>query len=91
MKIKAVFLFIAAVFLLFSACENQLFPVIGDNDGTSSSGGGTTQQSGTHYGRVAYSTDGINWVRATDSVFPVNVRNIAWGNGRFVAVGFQGD
>jgi len=46
------------------------------------------------YGSMAYSTDGIAWTPVADSKFSKttnvsdqeNVQNIAWGNGKFVAV-----
>jgi hypothetical protein len=36
---------------------------------------------------MAYSTDGITWVSAINYQAPYYTRGIAWGNGRFVAVG----
>jgi len=40
-------------------------------------------------GRIAYSTNGVNWT-ITNSVFGnTNIRDIAWGGDKFVAVGYD--
>jgi len=49
-------------------------------------------------GRIAYSTDGINWTEVQDSPFSTTkkynyneARTVSYGNGRFVAGGYQGN
>jgi hypothetical protein len=42
-------------------------------------------------GHIAYSTDGVNWTAVEDSKFGTTlIESVAWGNNRFVAVGWQG-
>jgi len=47
-------------------------------------------------GQIAYSADGITWTAVPNSPFgtdyeiPANVAGIAYGNGKFVAVGYKG-
>jgi hypothetical protein len=42
-------------------------------------------------GRIAYSTDGINWTAVADSKFgDSSIYAVAWGNGKFVAGGSAG-
>jgi hypothetical protein len=45
--------------------------------------------SGSDYGHMAYSTDGINWtgIAQTEAIFNGWINSIAYGGGRFVAVG----
>jgi hypothetical protein len=40
---------------------------------------------------MAYSTDGSSWTSISDTKFGTSIiYGIAYGNGRFVAVGYQG-
>jgi hypothetical protein len=48
-------------------------------------GGGKCVASDTYFKKMAYSTDGINWVKVMDEDVPPNIEGIAYGNGRFVA------
>jgi len=43
-------------------------------------------------GRMAYSDDGITWIAVGNSTFgsTINIVKVAWGNGRFIAVGEGG-
>ena len=41
-------------------------------------------------GKIAYSTDAINWTAVTNSKFDSSIRSICYGNGKYVAVGNNG-
>ena len=50
---------------------------------------------GGYYGKMAYSSDGVNWIAVADSTFGTSIPDsyiteIAYGNGTFVAVGQAG-
>ena len=51
-------------------------------------GGGT----GGGGNKMAYSTDGISWTAVEDTTFGLyRIEGIAYGNGKFVAVGYSGE
>ena len=42
-------------------------------------------------GKIAYSTDAVNWTLVSDSKFGATaINSICYGNGKFVAVGYNG-
>jgi hypothetical protein len=42
-----------------------------------------------YHGRVGYSTDGISWTSATQTLGTSDIMAIAYGGGRFVAGGYK--
>ena len=45
---------------------------------------------GDQNGKMAYSTDGINWTAVADSTFSYGVSSLCYGNGKYVAGGNGG-
>jgi len=68
---------------------NQYFSAIAYGGGKFVAVGGSIDPVDSN-GKMAYSSDGETWIAVMDSTFDNDIRNIAYGNGKFVAVGSGG-